>query len=330
MSEPSTEGTSAASRQSEATKPAPKRRRGLIRRVFWMVLRCYCLLVVMLAFLQRSMIYFPSRAEAIRPEDARFPAGQVHSVTVRTDDHLDLGGWLILPEGHVATTQEECDKELKASEFVVIFFSGNGGNRTYRPLEFQVLTKLGASVVLVDYRGYGENPGKPSEDGLIRDARAVREYVTKQRNVPADRVILYGESLGGGVATRLAAEMCDGGEPPAGLVLRSTFSSLPDAAACHYPWVPVRLLLIDRFTSVDWIRHVTCPLLQVHGLRDTIVPIHLGRRLFDAAPATSASGIGKRFLELAEADHNDVIFVAERQLQQAIGDFFSALRRSGP
>src|SRR5207302_1312059 len=130
---------------------------------------------------------------------------------------------------------------------------------------------------------------------------------------------------GGGVSVRLASELCQKKIPPAGLILRSTFSSLTDAAAYHFPWLPVRWVLIDRFLSQQLIRDVTCPVLQVHGRRDTIVPLALGQRLFAAAPEKSASGLPKRFVELPSADHNDVMETSGPEVSRAIREFFESL-----
>ena len=293
-------------------------------RVILSVLATYMVLVLMLSLLQRSLIYLPTREPSIGPQDADLPPGQVHTVTVRTDDQLQLRGWHVLPDGCRAADQEECDRELAAGRRVVLYFSGNAGNRRYRPPEFGVLTGLGLDVFIFDYRGYGDNSGSPSEENLAADARAIWNYATKERNVAPHRVILYGESLGGGVAVRLAAEMCEANTPPGGLILRSTFSSLVDAGAHHYPWLPVRLALVDRFPSIDFIPQVTCPILQIHGTRDSVMPIHLGRRLFEAAPDKSSSGISRQFVELPDAAHNDVTIVAEAELHTAIEEFLSA------
>ena len=109
---------------------------------------------------------------------------------------------------------------------------------------------------------------------------------------------------------------------PGGLILRSTFSSLTDAGAYHFPWLPVRWVLIDRFPSEQRIRDVTCPLLQFHGRRDTIVPLRLGQKLFAAAPEKSASGVAKKFVELPNADHNDVMETSGRDIAKAVSEFF--------
>lgn len=300
----------------------------------------------MMGLLQRTLIYIPTREASISPQDAGLPTGRVHTVTLTTEDNLQLHGWHVLPDGQAVEhrpsppasrgvkppgLQGEGDGvgALQSARWVVLFFCGNGGNRSYRGPEFEAFMELGAHVFVFDYRGYGENAGSPSEEGLAADARAVWKYVTEERNVSPERVIVYGESLGGGVAVRLAAELCESGTPPAGLIVRSTFSSLADTGAFHYPWLPVRWLLRDRFESVQRIGAVRCPLLQLHGERDEIVPIHLGRKLFAAAPDQSESGVPKRFVTLPTAGHNDVLFAAGRQFREAIATFFQTLDVDG-
>jgi hypothetical protein len=281
----------------------------------------YLLCVFMLAFFQRSLIYFPSRDARIEPADAGLIDGQVHTVTATTDDGLQLRGWHILRDGTTASSPAECDRQLERGGPVVVYFSGNAGNRAYRTLEFELLSRLGCHVLVFDYRGYGDNPGSPSEERLAADAHMVWQYATQTRGISADRLILLGESLGGAVAVRLAADLSAAGTPPGGLVLRATFSSLVDAAAYHYPWLPVRLVMVDRFPSADQIPQVTCPILHLHGLQDQIVPIQLGRKLHAAARETSSTGVAKRLVELPSAGHNDILLVAEDEFCQEVSDF---------
>ena len=160
--------------------------------------------------------------------------------------------------------------------------------------------------MIFDYRGYGDNPGKPSEANFLRDARVIWDYATKELNVPARRIVLYGESLGAGSAVRLAGDLSAEGIEPGGLVVQSSFNSLIDAGRHHFPILPVSLILIDRFDSERHITSVTCPILQLHGARDQIVPLQLGQKLFATAPDKSSSGIAKRQVILPNADHNDV------------------------
>ncbi len=140
------------------------------------------------------------------------------------------------------------------------------------------LNRMGLSVLLFDYRGYGGNPGRPSEEGLAADARAAQAWLAAQPEVDPDRIAYFGESLGAAVAVGLAVQ-----RPPAALVLRSPFTSLADVGAVHYPWLPVRRLLLDRYPSIERIASVHAPLLVIAGDRDDIVPLSLSRRLYDAA-----------------------------------------------
>jgi fermentation-respiration switch protein FrsA (DUF1100 family) len=287
----------------------------------------YLIVLFMLAFFQRSLIYLPSRAPRIEAADAGLGTGRVSTVTLDTDDGLRLRGWYVLPDGSPTGSLVEDDVYPDHGGPVILYFSGNAGNRAYRTQDFELLAELGCHVLVFDYRGYGDNAGSPSEERLAADAHAVWRYAAETRGIAADRLILLGESLGGGVAVRLAAELSEAGTPPGGLILRATFSSLVDAAAYHYPWLPVRLLMIDRFPSADRIPRVTCPILHIHGSRDQIVPIQLGRKLHAAAREQSSTGIAKRFVQLPNAGHNDILLVAEDEFRQAVGEF---LQRIGP
>ena len=134
----------------------------------------------------------------------------------------------------------------------------------------------------MEYRGYGGNPGRPSELGLMSDARAALAFLDAA-GVPPAETVLYGELLGSTVAVAIAAERAVGGQPVAALVLEAPLSSVSDVAAYHYPWMPVRWLLKDRFEAAARIADVGAPVLIVHGDADEIVPIRYGRALFEAA-----------------------------------------------
>ena len=277
----------------------------------------------MLAELVRKFTYFPRRADDLSPAGLGLPAERVHAIALTTDDNLKLNGWHFLAQGQTSGDGVERDHGLAAGRPLALFFSGNGGNRKYRIPEAGILTRAGADVFLFDYRGYGDNPGAPSEDAITSDARAVWRYATKERGVAPQRILLYGESLGGAVATRLASDVCAAGTPPAGLILRSTFSTLGDVARYHYPIVPIKLLLTERYDSVGRISQVTCRILMLHGPQDTIVPYLLARKLFAAAPEESAGGIPKQFVDLPHADHNDVLETEAETMQSAICKFVS-------
>lgn len=278
---------------------------------------CYLVITILFALLQRSLIYPAMRSGPLPAADYGMAGVEMSDVEARTDDGLTLHGWRIVPEGAAADRP------------VVVFLHGNGGHRVHRLDDVDLLTSAGAEVVLFDYRGYAENAGEPSETGLAADARAAWDFVTLGLGVPPGRIVLFGESLGGGVATRLAAEKCEAGTPPGGLILRSTFSSMTDAASWHYPWLPIRLALLDRYDSKSRIGKVTCPVLSLHGDADNIVPFSLGRKLFEAAPEKSKSGVGKRFVPLAGAGHNDVLDAARGAYLAGVETFLREVAGAG-
>jgi fermentation-respiration switch protein FrsA (DUF1100 family) len=265
-------------------------------------------LVLLLCWLgQRRLIYFPFGLVP-PPSAAGLPGAE--AVSFATDDGLTLGGWYI--SGQPAAPE----RLLAQRQTTVIVFSGNAGNRSFRAPLAAALAERGLSVLLFDYRGYGGNPGSPTEEGLAADARAARRYVAGRAG--SDRVVYLGESLGTGVAVRLAVEQpaLSGVEgPPAALVLRSPFTSLTDVGRHHYPFLPVGLMLTDRFASIDRIGEVRCPVLVIAGDRDRVIPVDQSRRLFEAAREP------KRLVIIERADHNDYELLAGRRVLDAIADF---------
>lgn len=282
-------------------------------------------ILLLLSIMQREMLYVPSHVPQLPVSEAGgLPGGGEH-VALQTADGLQLHGWHLLPQPLTAANAGEFDHHLAAGKKVLLFFHGNGGHRGHRDLDYQVLTRLGVHVFAFDYRGYGENPGKPTEEKFAADARDMWKYVSETRRVAPDRIILYGESLGGGVATRLAGELCAAGTPPGGLILLSTFSSMIDAAGYHYPWLPVCWILKDTYRSDFSIPRMTAPLLMLHGARDDVIPMRLGAKLFGLAPPQSANGIPKTFVELKRAGHNDVLLADPAQFEEGIEKFLQSL-----
>jgi fermentation-respiration switch protein FrsA (DUF1100 family) len=196
----------------------------------------------------------------------------------------------------------------------VIVFNGNAGNRAYRAELAARLSARGLSVFLFDYRGFGDNAGAPTEEGLALDARAVRRYVLSRDDVDPRRLAYFGESLGSGVAVRLAVE-----HPPHAVILRSPFTSFVDVGRFHYPFLPVRWLLSDRYPSLDRIARIASPLLVIAGSNDTIVPASQSRRLFEAAREP------KRLVIIEGADHNDEVLFAGEKVVGAVSSFLRGL-----
>ncbi|MCC7008814.1 MAG: alpha/beta hydrolase [Acidobacteria bacterium] len=263
------------------------------------------ILLVVLAviwFGQRSLMYFPS-SDLPAPADVGLPGAE--AVEFRTEDGLDLAGWFVEPAG-------------PPSGYTVLVCHGNAGNRGHRAPLAARLSRLGAAVLLFDYRGYGGNPGLPFEAGLARDARAALRYLKERTDVDPRRIVFFGESLGTGVAVRLAAE-----DPPAALILRSPFTSFVEVAAHHYPFLPARWLLRDRFASIDRIAKIVSPTLVIAGDADEIVPLADSEALFARVPAP------KRLVIVRDAGHNDDVLMWGPQVIGAIADWLG-LQSSAP
>jgi uncharacterized protein len=251
---------------------------------------------------QRRLLYFPSPGP-VPPAASVLPGAE--DVTFETPDGLRLAGWFVpAPPG---------DRVGRARPAVLVC-NGNGGDRSMRAPLAAALARMGLAVLLFDYRGYGGNPGHPTEEGLAADARAALGYLAGRPEVDPERVIYFGESLGAAVALRLATE-----RPPAALVLRSPFASLAEVGRRHYPVLPVSLLLRDRYDSAALAGRLDAPLLVVAGGRDQIVPASHSRRLFDAAPQP------KRLVVLDGADHNDDELLAGPRLLAELRAFLDGV-----
>jgi uncharacterized protein len=216
-------------------------------------------------------------------------------VELRTADGLRLGAWFVPGPTADAPT--------------VLVANGNGGNRTLRAPLARALSAAGLAVLLFDYRGYGGNPGSPSERGLVLDVRAARSFLLEDAGVPEQRLLYYGESLGCAVVTELAVQ-----HPPAGLVLRSPFTDLAAVGSEHYPFLPVRLLLRDRYPVAELIARVPAPTTVVYGAEDTIVPPAQSRQVADAA------GQLYRLVEVPGADHNDTVLLDGEAVVRAVAE----------
>lgn len=250
--------------------------------------------LLLLWLFQRRLIYFPLPEAVPTVESTLRGADEVRLVT---DDELQLGGWFLAAH---------------PSRGTVIVFNGNAGDRSFRAPLATELARANLSVLLFDYRGYGRNPGNPSEHGLAADARAAYAYVAARPDADAARLVYFGESLGAAVAVSLALE-----HGPAALVLRSPFSSLEEMGRVHYPFLPTGFLLRDRFDSIGRIGELTCPVLVVAGSRDQVVPFEQSRRLYEAVRGP------KRFVLIPDADHNDFALLAGRHMLDEVDRFLN-------
>lgn len=274
-----------------STEPSRRRRGKRLRRTATVLGVVWLLLVVGLSMGQRLLIY-PTSAPPVPPVAAAGPTAR--AVTVHTEDGLALTAWLIAPTGP--------DRHAH-----VLFAQGNAGNRGIRAGLARRMAAAGFTVLLLEYRGYGANPGTPTEAGLAADARAGRQFLLEQAGARPDRLLYFGESLGSAVVTGLAAT-----HPPAGLVLRSPFIELASVGERQFPIVPVRLLLADRFPVIEQIRRVPSPTIVIYGRADRLIPPEQSE-----AVAAAASHL-VRTVPVAGADHNDPALADSEQIITAL------------
>ena len=239
------------------------------------VLFAFGVIVLLIYSLQDRLVYFPMRELETTP---RALGIDYEDVRLKTEDGVQLHGWFVATPAARAT---------------VLFFHGNGGNISHRLERIGIFRQLGLNVLLFDYRGYGRSDGAPSEQGTYRDARAAWRYLTETRGLSPSTVILYGESLGGAVATHLAAA-----QKPSAVVVESSFSSMVDLGAEVYPWLPVRWISRYVYPSAQNLARVHAPVLIIHSRDDEIIPFQHGQALFAAAREP------KEFLEI-RGGHND-------------------------
>jgi uncharacterized protein len=232
----------------------------------------YAGLLVMLYIQQRSLMYFPDKARPALVEN-------VQLVKVTAEDGLQLEGWFAPPENGMP---------------VIIYFHGNASHYAARLPKVVDYINADYGVLLAGYRGYGGNPGFPSEQGFYKDARAYMEFLSAI-NLPHNKTIIYGESIGTGVAVQMATE-----SKAAALILEAPFSSTADVAQSIYWFVPVRYLMRDQFRSIEKIKNVKSPILIIHGEGDNTIPIGFGRKLYEAAIDP------RQFIVIEKAGHNDL------------------------
>lgn len=220
----------------------------------------YLVVCLLMWAFQRNLQYFPQKA---MQAPAAYGVADFSDLRLKTADGTRIQAW---------------HKAAGTGRPTILYFHGNAGNLAGRAGYFRRLADAGFGVLALSYRGYGASEGSPSEEGFYQDARALIAYAKSDLSLAPDRLILYGESIGTGVAVQMATEVS-----PAALILQAPYSSITDLAADTYPWLPARLLLKDRFDSLSKIGRVTAPLLLFHGELDRVVPVHYGRQLFAAA-----------------------------------------------
>ena len=255
----------------------------------------YLCLSVLLCGCQRAFMYFPDPHLPL-PASVGLPGAEV--VTLRTEDGLDLVAWLLRSDDR---------------PYTVVVFHGNAGNISHRGHVADAIWRAGCSVLLVEYRGYGGNPGSPTEEGLYRDARAAARFLGSRDDIDPSRLIYFGKSLGSGPATQLAVE-----HPPAALILDSPYTSMSAVAGDHYWYLPTRWLVWDKYDNLTRIGQIKSPLLILCGTRDRIIAPKHAKRLYDAANEP------KRLVEIPGAGHNDMVLTGGSRYVEAIREMVRA------
>ena len=261
-----------------------------------MAVGCYVLLGVVLYFMQERMVFLarlPGRELEATPRDAGF---DYVDVNLETSDGFLLHGWYV---------------HAHDSRGTVLFLDGNAGNISHRLDSIAIFHELGFDTFIIDYRGYGQSEGKPSEEGTYRDAEAAWQYLVTQRGEDPARIIIFGRSIGGGVGAWLATR-----HKAAALIVESSFTSAVEMAAHLYPYMPVRLISRLRYPVVDYVARVECPILIIHSRDDEIIPFSMGKALYEAAPRPKA------FIELA-GDHNNGFLLSLDRYREELAKFIA-------
>jgi fermentation-respiration switch protein FrsA (DUF1100 family) len=266
-------------------------------KFIFVVAACYVLLVVVVYFMQGRMLYLPGvsgRTLSMTPNNVGM---DYQDVSIETTDGVTLHGWFIVGR----------------SSQVLLFFHGNAGNISHRLDSIRQFQDLGLSVLIIDYRGYGQSEGRTTERGIYRDADAAWRYLIEDRGIVASDILIFGRSLGASVAAQLAAQ-----HQPLALIVESSFTSVPDIAQDLYPWLPARWLSRLSHATRDYVRDVQCPILVVHSRDDEIIPFHHGEAIF-------ASANEPRTLLAIRGTHNDAFLRDERAYIRGLRAFLTGL-----
>ncbi len=251
-----------------------KPRRITTKRVLLGLVLMYVSAVAVVSLFQEKLIYHPSREIKHTPRERGL---EYEDLKLQTADGVNISAWYVPHD------------TVKAH---ILFFHGNTGNIGNPMAELAKLHSLGYAVMLVDYHGYGQSEGTPSEQATYQDAQAAWNYLTVTRGIPAKSIVVMGESLGGGIAIDLASRV-----EPGALVTKSTFTSMADVGALHAGWLPVRMILRHRYDSIDKVPNIKCPKLIIHTAGDKLIPIAQSRKLFAAAAEP------KQFMETPGVHH---------------------------
>ena len=256
------------------------------------IVLCYLLILVFVFFYQRNLLYYPFENNYSNHE-INF---SYEEVIIPKSNGNNLNGWF-----H--------KKDLMKNK-TLVFFHGNAGDLTNRIYKLNLIKDFDINFLIVAYRGFSGNKGKPTEKGLYEDARKTLDWLAKQ-GVNENQIIIYGESLGTGVSIEVSQN-----KKFAGIILESPFTSMVDAGKFYYPYLPVSLLLKDRYETIKKLENINIPILVMHGKKDRIVPFHMGKKVFEKANKP-------KFYYFAEED--DHMMDYNENLLKALNNFFQSI-----
>ena len=273
------------------------------RAVLLYVVVPYLAVVVIFAVFQRRLMYRPTVADNLRIAAIDRDGGSGTDVELKTADGSTLRGWLLYGGNR--------DSEGGGEAPLLIYFPGNSLNRQERINDLREVAARGFDVLIFDYRGFGDSTGSPTEATLSADALLIWNYARDELGYDERRIVVFGESIGGAVALSLWSDENANPPQPAALILSSTFASMPQTVAWHYPWFPFQYLLLDRWPSIERIARVDVPVIVFHGTDDEFVPVAHGRALAEASERA-------RFVEIPGGTHNEIPMMRLREELKAI------------
>ncbi len=271
-------------------------------RLLALVAACYVVLLIVLRLGESRLLYVPGGSRSLAEPPAALGLG-ILRVELTASDGVRLVSWAMPADS--------------GSGYWLLICHGNAGNisEAGRPFHYAGLRALGLSLFAFDYRGYGESEGAPTEEGLYRDADAAYRYLRDELDVPAERIVVFGHSLGSAVALELVSRV-----PAAGVVLDGALTSVVERAQELFPYAPVRWIAASRYPSIERVGALTIPKLFLHARADEVIPFGHGRRLFEAAAEP------KLFVPL-QGGHGDAFEVDSAAYFGAIGRFILELDR---
>jgi len=245
-------------------------------------------------YIEKRSLYFPTRDIVDTPSVINIDFEDIY---FKASDDIELNGWFI---------------PAKDAGSTILFFHGNGGNISHRLEKLSFFRKMGLNVFIIDYRGYGKSKGRPEEKGLYKDAEAAYIYLTKEKTIAPEHIILYGESLGGAVAANLATK-----HKVKAIITEDTFTSIKEMVEIVYPFLPT-FFIKSKFDTLSMMQELKIPKLVIHSRGDEIVPFELGERLFEEAQEP------KQFLKL-RGSHNTAFFDSVDVFYQGVEEFLNKL-----